>query len=390
MGYVYARGNRLWLGYWDAAKKLQQVPTGLPLHREAEAHEALGKIMARVKAGESYDEADLGPVTVRRYAARWIKGRSLQGLSCARDDEMRLRLHALPMIGDLKIEEVKPRHIRDAIKHLRASTTLAPRSIRHVYGVLHCLFRDAVVDELIGTNPCVLKRTDLPKIVDKNPTWRATAVFTRGELEQLISDDRLPDDRRMMYALMGLAGLRFGEAAALRWRSYDPTLEPLGRLLVATSYNTDQKLEKSVKTEQPRLVPVHPVLAKILAAWKLRGWTLMMGRQPTVDDLIIPSRRGLNRTHGHGLKKFHQDLDRLGTRHRRQHDLRRTFISLVRADGARKDILETVTHGSRGDIVDAYTTLPWASVCEEVAKLRIALVDRKVIQLRDSAVVDTY
>ncbi len=47
--------------------------------------------------------------------------------------------------------------------------------------------------------------------------------------------------------------------------------------------------------------------------------------------------------------------------------------------------METVTHGSRGDIVDGYTTLPWASVYEEVAKLRIALVERKVIQLRDAA-----
>ncbi|HWU90324.1 MAG TPA: hypothetical protein VN253_23830 [Kofleriaceae bacterium] len=32
-----------------------------------------------------------------------------------------------------------------------------------------------------------------------------------------------------------LAGVRTGEAAALRWRHYDPTKQPLGELLVAFS-----------------------------------------------------------------------------------------------------------------------------------------------------------
>jgi hypothetical protein len=59
--------------------------------------------------------------------------------------------------------------------------------------------------------------------MDKDHTWRASAVFQRGELQQLITDVRL-------YALLALAGLRFGEAAALRWRSYESTTEPLGRL----------------------------------------------------------------------------------------------------------------------------------------------------------------
>jgi integrase len=70
-----------------------------------------------------------------------------------------------------------------------------------------------------------------------------------------------------MYAIKAIAGLRHGEAAGLRWRHYDPDLEPLGRLLVATSYDTGR-----TKTDVTRRVPVHPTLAKILAAWKLSHW----------------------------------------------------------------------------------------------------------------------
>ncbi len=104
-----------------------------------------------------------------------------------------------------------------------------------------------------------------------------------------------------------------------------------------------------------------------------------MQRSAGPDDLIIPSRRGVNRSRHHSLEKLGEDLDRLGMRRRRQHDLRRTFISLARADGARKDILEFVSHGARGDIVDAYTTLPWAALCAEVAKLRVTLIEGKVL-----------
>src|SRR5204862_5005201 len=60
----------------------------------------------------------------------------------------------------------------------------------------------------------------------------------------------------------------------------------------------------------------------------------------------------------HMLRRFHEDLERVGLRARRQHDSRRTFISIARADGARPDILRWVTHGPTGDIVDDYTTLP--------------------------------
>jgi hypothetical protein len=62
----------------------------------------------------------------------------------------------------------------------------------------------------------------------------------------------------------------------------------------------------------------------------------------------------------------------LGMRGRRQHDTRRTFISLARADGASKDMLEVITHGPRGDIVSMYSTFPWATLCAEVAKLNIS------------------
>jgi integrase len=317
---------------------------------------------------------------------RWIEDRRLRQVASADDDETRLQRHALPELGELVLAEVRPNHIRALVRKLKAKVgqsreQLAPRTVRHVYGVLHRMFEDAVADELIESNPCSIKRGELPAKIDKDPTWRSGAVFAREEVEQLISDDHIPEDRRVFYTIALLGGLRTGEVSALRFRAYDASLEPLGRLLVAALFDTRTRLEKSVKTGKPREVPIHPTLAKVLAAWKLTGWRGMMGRSPGPDDVLVPKQDGQNRDAHFVLYWFRRDCERLGLRRRRQYDSRRTFVSLAQADGARKDILRWVTHGPEGDIVNVYTTLPWNALCEEVAKLKIGLRNGRLLEL---------
>jgi integrase len=97
--------------------------------------------------------------------------------------------------------------------------------------VVSALFRDAKLADLIDQSPCVLDERQLGPLTDKDPEWRNDAVFTREEVETIISDVRIPPDRQVVYALELLAGVRPGEAAALRWRHYGPTIRPLGKLL---------------------------------------------------------------------------------------------------------------------------------------------------------------
>jgi hypothetical protein len=118
-------------------------------------------------------------------------------------------------------------------------------------------------------------------------------------------------------------------------------------------------------------MPAHPVLAAMLAESKWKGWVEMMGRKPTPDDLIVPSREGEMRSRHHSRNKLLDDLKRLGMRQRRGHDLRRTFVTLARVDGARADLLQMVTHNPSKNIIDIYTSMPWPSLCAEVAKLNV-------------------
>jgi hypothetical protein len=224
-----------------------------------------------------------------------------------------------------------------------------------VYATAACMFRTAVADELIPFTPCVLARGILPKNIDKDASFRANAIFTREEVQILISDVRLLEDRRVFHALKALAGLRHSEASGLRWRQYDRALE-------------------RTKTQVPRRVPVHPTLTRILQHWREGGWERTFGRAPTDEDLIVPTRNMTERLSPESANAFRLDLAMLGLRHRRGHDLRRTFITLAQVDGARRDLLETITHGPRGNIINVYTTFPWPALCAEVAKLRIKKV----------------
>lgn len=398
MGTVFRRGDSRfwWIGFYDSTGKRHLVSS--QTEDEAIARKLLASVERKVEAEvESGLVVDKGVITVGKYARRWIHERRSRGVRTVGDDEDRLA-HALPELESMRLEEVRPRHLRDLVRDLVASGEqrrkrakpgisyrLAPRTIRHVYATLRVMFADAVRDELLVASPCVLseRRGELPKKRDKDPAWRATAVFARDEVESLISDRRIPSFRRVLYSVLFLAGCRINEVTPRQWRNWDPGVKPLGRLSVVSHYDAKAKVEiVGTKGGQPaRDVPVHPTLATVLARWKMGGWQDHLGRAPRAEDLIIPAPNGKTLNSSTCLTWFHEDLQLLGLRARRQHDARRTFISLGIADGARKEILRWVSHGPEGDIIDAYTTLPWATLCDEVGKLRLRVLEGNVVPL---------
>ncbi len=106
----------------------------------------------------------------------------------------------------------------------------------------------------------------------------------------------------------------------------------------------------------------------------------MMGRDPKPDDLVLPlppvaaarTKLGPWRRKEWVHTHFALDLATLGLRHRRGHDLRRTFISLARSAGAQVDILRRATHKPSREVIEAHSTFEWPVLCREVAKLVIA------------------
>ena len=145
---------------------------------------------------------------------------------------------------------MEPRHVNQVVQAVK-NLKRAPATVWNVYSVMQALFRDAQIEGLRRRDtPCILTERQLGKKRDAKKEWRSSAIFTREELGSLISDTRVPEDRRVMYALQGIGMLRHGEAAGLRWRHYLRGLEPLGRLVIATSCDTGD-----TKTSVERWMP---------------------------------------------------------------------------------------------------------------------------------------
>ncbi|MFH1002765.1 MAG: site-specific integrase [Chloroflexota bacterium] len=366
MSRVYRRGNRLWLDYQGQDGKRHRRPTPFAVGQEQQARELLREVEAQIQARLA---PQAGAKTLTWYARRWYVQRREQGVDW-KNDRSRMEIHILPALGHRALDDIRPMDLAELFLALRKMR--APRTVRSVYGALCALYRDAVLEDLIAASPCVLTSRQLGAVEDADPEWRGQAQYSRAELELLISSELLPVDRRVMWAIMGLAGLRHGEVAGLRWRHYAPEEQPLGRLTVATSYN-----KRRTKTGRTRQVPVHPALAVRLLEWKRAGWLEAHGRFPEPDDLVLPvapdSRLpagSLRRAHG-SWEFLQKDLEALGLRRRRTHDLRRTMITLARSDGARSDVLKAITHGAAGGVMELYTTWPWAVLCDEMTKLQI-------------------
>lgn len=367
---LYVRGRRIWCrlknerGKWVAEKTPYFAGDDELAERYAKT------------AQKAYDHkrpiAASGPPTVEQFAEKWLADREVGTNLSVRDDAGRIRNHVLKHIGSALMPNVKPRDIRDMVRSLRRNPDIAPRTIRNIYGITHAMFKDAKIDEVIDSNPCELKRDDLPAKVDKDPEWRNAATYTVEEIRTLISDPRIPHVRRVQYALKALAGLRHGEVAGLRWRHHDTAPEPLGRLLVASSYDTGR-----TKTEVTRRVPIHPELARIMLVWR-QAWPGIYGHEPRPDDRIVATKDGAVISANLAGSYMADDMDKVGMpkpagehRNRGGHDMRAWFITSCQEAGAHRELLRVVTHTSKGDVMSGYTRATWAALCGEVSKLRV-------------------
>lgn len=379
MTSIYRRGRRLYCRLKDG--EWVSKPTPFNVGDEDKARRYAKAAQERIDARPA---GELGPATVTRFAEAWYGERERLGVDWRKDRGI-LRKHVLPVIGAMPIADVRPVHIVDIIRRVRA-LGLAARTVHNVNSTLSALFRDAALEGAIEQTPCILTHHQLGPIVDKDPEWRAGALFTRDEAEVLISHPDIPMDRRLVYGFGLLAGLRPGEVGAARWRNYDAAVMPLGRLVVALAYSSKRDLVKGTKTQAVRHVPVHPTLAAMLAEWKLGGWPAMFGRAPGPDDLIAPlppeTVRRRKRV-GEPMRGDHYtyrrwidfDLPMLGWRHRAVYTTKSTFITLAIEDGADADILEhRVTHTKpRRSAFSGYDRgSHWAESCAEVGKLRLA------------------
>jgi hypothetical protein len=176
-----------------------------------------------------------------------------------------------------------------------------------------------------------------------------------------------PPGVRVLNSIFFYTAVREGEGCGLTWRQWTRDSLPLGPLAVDWQYD-----HKPLKMEeQPRRVPVHPVLAKALDWWWRDGFALTYGRAPALDDFIVPRLaagrwnqarilgiKSESHTKGSGYKAFTRACEKLDIECRSLHSTRHSAITAARRGdqtGALLAPLERITHNAKGAIIDCYT-----------------------------------
>ena len=323
--------------------------------------------------------------TVAEYAANWAERRAAEGVRTAVREGRILADHVVPYLGAMQLAALRPRDVAAWVRTMRAAKTLSPKSVRNTHGVLSAMLARARFDEIIADNPAkALPRGVLPD----NVRVRHVAAFSRDECERLISDERVPLDRRVLYAIGAFTGARLGEICGMRWADLDEAARPLRRWVLRTQWD-----RKPLKTGSPRDVPIHPELWRILSDWRRDGWEQLVCRSPRSEDFVVPRADATMLSTAAGAKAVHRHATligietRAGAGVRDAHSLRRAFITLARTDGAPVDLVERVTHNAKGTQIDCYTYFGWEALCAAVSALRLGRREGKLLRLDLAATV---
>ncbi len=358
-GVVYYVANE-----WNGRQKSERVGRN---RREAERRdEAMKKEIANgtYQPPKQRKELQFGDFTLTYHAKRTIKSKA--------DERALSRNHMEPRAWLWKkpLSQFRPADCDRLIAELRALTKLdgsrrlTDKSISDVLQLMRRIFASAIRAELCDRQPVVLEAG----------TWDHSAKirepYTAAEAVVLTRHHKVPWPTRVLIALWMLAGLRQGEGCGVKWKRLDLASAPLAGLEIAEQWRGE-----TLKTKKTRIVPVHPELRAILQAWADTGFELYTGRKPTPEDYIVPEMDGFGVWNCFGpstsYRRFIDACKATGVRPRTLHSCRHTFVTLCRRGGARKDVLEKVTHNSGGDIVDRYTHFDWAPLCEAVSCLRL-------------------
>jgi len=268
---------------------------------------------AEIAKGE-WVNPDAGKVTVAEWGNRWLDSvrPSLKPKTHASYVSL-FRTQIEPRFGAMALAAVRPISVSEwgADMHSRG---LSASRIRQAHVVLALMMEAAVTNELIRVSPCI--GTKLPRLVVRDPV-----ILTRDQVEKLVKAAAPPHD--LLIEIMAYAGLRVGEAFALRRKSIDldagaiRVTETLVEISGKTSFGTP-------KSHQVRDVQLPAFLLRRLRA----HLDEMADKSP--DALLFVNKRG-NPLHYNAWRtwKFDPAAEKAGLDGVTPHDLRATHASWV-------------------------------------------------------------
>ena len=315
---------------------------------EAEAKRLLRSMQARVESGE---RAADGRQTVRTYSEWWLDNRAGRGRSEATVGEYasRLRVHALPVIGGLKLAEVTELDVEDLLDRM-AKAGKSMSTIKGTRNALGSMFTDAVRGKLIRANPtrgAVLPESAKPA--------KAREVPTDAEVIALLDAVEGTEVGRIVQ-LVTFTGCRIGEALAMRWEDLD--LDE-GRWTVARTLTRDRHgrtiVGDTTKGRAARSLLLEPDVVSMLKAQRKEVTERRLAARVWDDEsLVWPTSWGTVRDESNTRDELSEAAPDWPYK---WHELRHYLASVGLLDGDAVSVSKYLGHKSTRTTQDVYAHL---------------------------------
>jgi len=253
-GTVWQRGGNWWIQWREGGRRKSARYTD-----ESTARRVLKRILGDLAAGRGGLEIEKAPAPpLAELAEGWLARRDKTHRS-AKEDRWRWKKHMATRFGHLRPDEVDTGMLRRFIEALLASG-LSSSTAHLCIAELSALFSDLVEQGHVQVNPVRLLPRATRRLIRPAHDPRTTPFVERLEDVRRIFL-ALPEPICLAYALGALAGLRNGEALALRWAHVD---------MNARRIHVRESIKGPLKDIDSRIVPIQDALYPLLAEWRLR------------------------------------------------------------------------------------------------------------------------
>lgn len=152
------------------------------------------------------------PLTFKTYAEQWFAaGESRRGWKPKTVAQYRtVHRRLVDAFGPMRLGEIRPRHVAAFVT---AQEGRAPNSIVRDLSVLHAVFKTAVREELVDSNPA--EAAERPKAIPRR--WRILEPAEVARVARAFTDEQA----RAVFLTLILTGVRRFELQGLRWRDVD-------------------------------------------------------------------------------------------------------------------------------------------------------------------------
>jgi len=298
-------------------------------------------------------ETELRSGSTQDYLGGWlaharcrVRARTYQGY------EGLIRLYALPSIGELPLEDVRPLHLQSLYASLMNDRVppISAGTVLNLHLVLTQAFGQAVRWGLLDRSPVTgaqppRPRRPEPAVVDAELATRILAA-ARGQAIEL------------PVAIAIATGMRRGEILGLRWRDLDEDLSVahVRRTLQSTKAGAVFEDPKTRRSRRAVALPrfLHPYLSHQREDQDRRRAEL--GERWQETDLVVDAGDGAAVSPVNLSSVWPRFLRRAGLPHVRFHDLRHGHATLMLMRGVHpKVVSERLGHSSIGITLDTYS-----------------------------------